>query len=110
MDFSRRLPAIILSLTGLVSPSSSLAQEKQTDAPIKVQTTLVSVPVIVSDREGRYISGLKAGDFKLYQDPAEQKISVLDAVEEPLNIALLLDTSHSTAQVLGDIKKSAAKF
>jgi len=31
-------------------------------------------------------------------------------VEEPLNIALLLDTSHSTAQVLGDIKKAAGNF
>ena len=110
MDFSRRLPAIILSLTGLVSPSSSVAQEKQSDAPIKVQTTLVSVPVIVSDRQGRYISGLKLENFKLYQDRIEQKIAIFDAAEEPLNIALLLDTSHSTSQVLEDIRKDAASF
>ncbi len=62
------------------------------DAPIKVQTTLVSVPVIVSDRQGRYISGLKAADFKLYQDRAEQPIASFDAVEEPLNVALIIDT------------------
>jgi VWFA-related protein len=97
-------------LTGLVSPSSSVAQEKQSDAPIKVQTTLVSVPVIVSDRQGRYISGLKLENFKLYQDRIEQKIAIFDAAEEPLNVALLLDTSHSTSQVLEDIRKDAASF
>ena len=110
MDFSRRLLAILLSLTGLISASSSVAQEKQGDAPIKVQTTLVSVPVIVSDRQGRYVSGLKLENFKLYQDRIEQRIAIFDAAEEPLNIALLLDTSRSTLQVLDDIKKDAGNF
>ncbi len=98
---------ITLSFPGLLS---ILAQAKQSDAPIKVQTTLVSVPVIVSDRQGRYISGLKLEDFKLYQDRIEQPIAVLDAAEEPLNIGLLLDTSQSTEPVLSDIKKAAVNF
>jgi len=110
MSFRRTALAVFLALPICASLVSTLAQERQTDTPIKVQTTLVSVPVIVSDRQGRYVSGLKAADFKLYQDRAEQTISVFDAVEEPLNIALLLDTSHSTAQVLGEIKKAAGNF
>jgi VWFA-related protein len=101
---------MLLSLTGFISPSTSVGQEKQTDAPIKVQTTLVSVPVIVSDREGRYVSGLKLENFKLYQDRIEQRIAIFDSAEEPLNVALLLDTSHSTSQVLDDIKRDAASF
>jgi Ca-activated chloride channel homolog len=112
LKMSHRRTALAMSLMALGFPGllSTLAQEKQSDAPIKVQTTLVSVPVIVSDRQGRYISGLKLEDFKLYQDRIEQPIAVLDAAEEPLNIGLLLDTSHSTAQVLGDIKKAAVSF
>jgi VWFA-related protein len=89
---------------------STAVQGQQPDTPIKVQTTLVSVPAIVSDRQGRYISGLKREDFKLYQDRIEQTIVVFEAPEEPLNIALLLDTSRSTEQVLDDIKKDAANF
>jgi VWFA-related protein len=114
MNFNRRLLAIILALTGfigsVVGSGATLAQEKQGDAPIKVQTTLVSVPVIVSDRAGRYISGLKIESFKLFQDRVEQRIAIFDAAEEPLNIALLLDTSRSTAQVLDDIRKDAGNF
>jgi VWFA-related protein len=105
-----RIGLVISLLLTLPGFTSTLAQEKQSDTPIKVQTTLVSVPVIVSDREGRYVSGLKLGDFKLFQDRIEQPIAVLDAAEEPLNIALLLDTSHSTQPVLGKIKKAAGEF
>ena len=110
MSFRHTALAACLALPICASLASTLPQERQTDAPIKVQTTLVSVPVIVSDREGRYISGLKAGDFKLYQDRAEQRISVFDAVEEPLNVALLIDTSRSTQAVLDDIKSAGVKF
>ncbi len=109
-----RLPRIalatFLTLANCVTFASTPAQEKQTDPPIKVQTTLVSVPVIVSDREGRYIAGLKAADFKLYQDRLEQPISIFDTAEEPLNVALLIDTSKSTQPVLDDIKSAARKF
>lgn len=70
----------------------------------------MSVPVIVSDRQGRYISGLKAPDFTLYEDRNKQPISFFADTEEAINVALLLDTSRSTAGVLDDIKKAAKEF
>src|SRR5262249_47677955 len=73
---------------------------QSTDDAIQLKSTLVSVPVIVSDRSGRYISNLKREEFKLYEDRAEQKIAVFDTEEEAINVALLLDTSRSTAGVL----------
>jgi VWFA-related protein len=100
----------VISLAALLIAAGPSSAQNQSDAPIKVQTTLVSVPVIVSDRAGRYISGLKLANFKLYQDRIEQRIAIFDAAEEPLNIALLLDTSRSTSQVLDDIKKDAGNF
>ena len=110
MSFLRTILAAILAVPICASLAPTRAQEKQADTPIKVQTTLVSVPVIVSDRQGRYISGLKTGDFKLYQDRAEQPIALFDAAEEPLNVALLIDTSKSTLPVLDDIKSAGVKF
>ena len=101
---------IIFAICLAFVPFFTLAQEKRADEPLKLQTSLVNVPVIVSDRQGRYIAGLKAEDFKLYQDGLRQEIAFFDAAEEPLNIALLLDTSKSTRQVLDDIKKAAADF
>ena len=86
------------------------AQERSADEVIKVNTTLVSVPVIVSDRDGRYIPDLKQADFGILQDGKDQKIDFFAAVEEPINVALLIDTSHSTRNVLDDIKSAAHKF
>jgi VWFA-related protein len=66
--------------------------------------------VIVSDRQGRYISGLQVSDFTLYKDRVKQTIAVFDSVEEPLNVALLLDTSKSTQDVLSKIRDAAKNF
>jgi VWFA-related protein len=80
------------------------------DDVIKVNTTLVSVPVIVSDRDGRYIPDLKASDFSLRKDGLDQKIDFFAAIEEPINVAILIDTSQSTRPVLSEIKKAAERF
>ena len=60
-------------------------QDSQPVDVIKVYSNLVSVPVIVSDRDGRYIPGLKQDDFKLYDNNTQQKLSFFDTAEEPLN-------------------------
>jgi len=72
--------------------------------------TFVSVPVSVSDREGRYISGLKRDDFRIYQDGQEQKISFFATEDEPVSVALLIDTSASTKFVLSEIRQAAKDF
>lgn len=94
----------------LLALSAARGQDSQPAEVIKVYSNLVSVPVIVSDRDGRYIPGLRREDFKLYDNNTEQKLSFFDAAEEPLNIALLLDTSRSTQGVLDDIRKAARGF
>src|SRR5262245_25402182 len=86
--------------------SAAIAQ----DEVIKVNTTLVSVPVIVSDRQGRYVANLKASDFSLQRDGKDQKIDFFASVEEPINVAVLIDTSHSTEPVIDDIKTAAERF
>ncbi len=93
----------------LLSPLATPAQDKSSDT-IKVETTLVSVPVIVSDRQGRYISGLKQADFTLTDDKVRQQIAFFAATEEPFNVALILDTSRSTQFVLNDIRHAAKEF
>lgn len=86
------------------------AQEKAPDETIKVETKLISVPTTVSDRNGRYIPNLTAADFQIFQDGVQQNIEFFAATEEPITVALLIDTSQSTRPVLSDIKDSAKSF
>ena len=104
-----------LSLCGVVllllcSSAATAQPQKVAGQPFRVETALVSVPVVVSDQKGRFVPGLKATDFKLYQDGMEQPVSLFVTSDRPINIALMLDTSKSTVAVLGKIKKAAAGF
>ena len=107
--FSPRSIISIIALVFVCWPSAIFVSAQE-DQSIKLQATLVSVPVIVSDRQGRYMGGLKMSDFTLYKDRVQQTIAAFDSVEEPINVALLLDTSKSTSNVLDEIKDAATDF
>jgi len=98
--------AFVLALLAL----PARAQEPQVVDTIKIDTNLISVPVIVSDRDNRYVPDLKVDAFRLFDNQVEQKISYFDTGEEPLNVVLMLDTSLSTSGMLDDIKKAAREF
>ena len=80
------------------------------DAPLKVKTVLLNVPVIVSDKEGRAIAGLSKENFKVTANGEPQTIEYLTDVAAPMNVAILMDTSGSARNVLGDIKRAARDF
>ena len=103
-----RFGLILAVITLLAIPAR--AQEPQTVDTIRIDTNLISVPVIVSDRDNRYVPDLKVEAFKLFDNQAEQKIVYFDTGEEPLNVVLMLDTSLSTSGVLDDIRKAAKEF
>ena len=104
----RSLVLLCLTVALLVVPI--IAQEKSADEVIKINTTLISIPVIVTDRQGRYVPDLKQADFGIFQDGIEQQVDFFADTEEPINIAVLIDTSNSTRDVLGDIKSAAKKM
>src|SRR5687768_6414983 len=78
--------------------------------PAQSDKTFISVPVSVSDREGRYISGLKKDDFTILQDNKPQKVTFFATEDEPVSVALLIDTSASTKAVLDKIRDAAKDF
>lgn len=85
------------------------AQDPQQQT-IKIPTTLVTVPVIVTDRFGRFITGLDRGDFNVREDGVAQKLEDFSSTEAPFNVALLIDTSRSTQNKLSHIRKAALAF
>lgn len=83
---------------------------EEDDAPIKVETLLLTMPVTVSDDKGRNVAGLKKENFTIYQNGFEQDIEYFFNEEAPMNVAILIDTSASTEKVLDKIQKAAADF
>lgn len=77
---------------------------------VKIDTNLVTVPVIASSRTGNYITDLRKEEFKLAEDGVAQEIAFLAAVNVPFYVVLMLDTSASTQEKLGEIKRAALAF
>ena len=78
---------------------------------VRVETTLVTVPVIASDGGGRYVPDLTAEDFNVSEDNAEQKVAFFAAVNEPFSVVLMLDTSASaTVEKLRQVQDAAVAF
>jgi VWFA-related protein len=80
------------------------------DGVIRVETNLVTMPVSVLDRDGRFIAGLQQKDFKIYEDGVEQKIDRFESVEQPFTVVLLIDVSPSTAFRIEEIQNAAITF
>ncbi len=77
---------------------------------VRVETQLVSVPAVVTDREGKPLTGLHADNFLVFEDGRPQKIANFSTTEAPFEVALLLDTSGSTRQDVGLIRRAALAF
>ena len=77
---------------------------------IRVNANLVSVPVIVMNRDGHYVVDLTRNDFRIFEDGEEQTITHFSNVDNPFSVALLIDTSGSTAPFLDEIKAVAKTF
>jgi VWFA-related protein len=85
-------------------------QEVDAGDIIRVNTTLVTIPVSVMDRDGRYVPNLQKEDFRLWEDGVEQQVAFFSSVDKPFSVVLMLDTSPSTQFRLEDIQDAAISF
>jgi Ca-activated chloride channel family protein len=77
---------------------------------LRVNTTVVTVPVSVTDRTGRYIADLSKEEFRIFENGLEQEIAYFATVEKPFTVVLMLDTSSSIWSKLGQIRDAAIVF
>jgi VWFA-related protein len=77
---------------------------------IKVETGVVSIPVKVLDRNGRFIGGLRKENFKVFEDGVQQQIEYFSNEQQPFTVALVLDMSYSAKFKAEEIQTAALAF
>lgn len=77
---------------------------------IRFDTSLVTIPVSVLDRYGRYVPLLRRENFRILENGVEQKIAYFATTDSPFTVVLLIDTSGSTQYRLEDIQNAAIQF
>ena len=102
-------PAELPAPTPPVNPLDSIIIPTD-DEVIKVNTQLVSVPVRVMDKKGRFIGGLAKENFRVFEDGKEQQIDLFSNEHEPFTVALVLDMSYSTKFKIAEIQSAAIAF
>jgi Ca-activated chloride channel homolog len=84
--------------------------DPQAATSFRADTTLVLVPVSVTDPSNRYVLGLEKQDFHLFEDDVPQNITHFSSEDAPLSIGLLVDTSGSMGFKLDTSRRAVVEF
>jgi Ca-activated chloride channel family protein len=85
----------------------------QDDDVIRVNTDLVVLNITVTDKTGQYVKGLKASDFKVYEDGVEVQANMIASFslqESPYAAVVLLDSSGSMEARFSLARSAAIRF
>lgn len=89
------------------APVASAAGEEDL---IRIESTLVTIPVSVFDRDGIYIRNLEQKDFEVFENGKKQEIALFGSADKPFTVVLLLDTSYSADNKIEEIQAAARAF
>jgi VWFA-related protein len=101
--FSISFPS--LSLDGITT-----RQHQDDEEVVRVNSDVVVLNITVTDASGKFVTGLTAKDFRIFEDSAEQRISSFGAEETPFAAAILLDFSGSMEQRVTLARSAAIRF
>jgi VWFA-related protein len=109
IGFSVQLPGQV-SITPRAkgkAPEETVLDRK---ADIRVDTTLVLVPVAVTDSIGRFVTGLEKENFKVSEDKVDQEILKFSSEDAPLSVGFVFDTSGSMGDKLRRSREAVKEF
>jgi Ca-activated chloride channel family protein len=77
---------------------------------IRSGVELVSLSVTATDGQGKYTTDLNEDEFEVFEDGAKQKLTFFSKIQQPISLALLLDTSASMDERMGTAQEAAVGF
>ena len=111
MDFSRRSCITVIAAAALQRLLAAQKPAAASDTTFSTDVKVVNIFATVRDRKGKIVKGLTQNDFVLDEDGQPQTIRYFSAESDlPLTLGLLVDTSGSTRNVLGDERSASYGF
>ncbi len=95
------------SRTPAADPNESITDRR---SDIRVDTTLVLIPVSVTDPMSRFVTGLDKENFKLSEDKVDQEITQFSSEDAPLSVGIVFDTSGSMGAKLQRSRQAVTQF
>jgi len=111
---SLAVPAVVQAQQPAAKPSATPpGTADQSDQSERIFIRRVRLPITVVDKKGQFVPGLTKNDFVILEDKVQQQIETFsDDLGEslPVYVAVLMDTSPSTAGKLKFEQESALNF
>ncbi len=106
------LLALLWMVPSFLAQSRSAGRALQLeDRRIKAEVSLVSVIASVLDKNGRPVPDLPKAAFEVYEEGVKQQVEVFEQeTQQPLDLALMIDSSLSTLKELSFEKEAASHF
>jgi VWFA-related protein len=80
------------------------------DYSIQVNVPLVTLDVMALTKEGQFIPGLKEGNFQVYENGVEQKISSFSQSQAPITAVLLVEFAATNYSFMYDALNASYYF
>src|SRR4051794_21168497 len=77
--------AAVTAASGLVTGQGQAPTPQQPPITFRAETNYVEVDTRVLDRDGKFVPGLKAEDFEVFEDGKPQKVSSFSLVNIPVD-------------------------
>ena len=105
----------VLELPSRPQPATPDLPGQQTVIPPSPQPTTVRpsqmITVTVTDRDGRYVPGLRREDFVVYEEDMPQAITYFNTgQDEPVSLGLIVDTSGSMLNKIVSARRALRRF
>jgi Ca-activated chloride channel homolog len=96
--------------TATPTPTPS-ATPSDGEAVERIESDATNLLLTAKDAKGRFVTTLKAEDIRVLEDGVPQQVSLFEReTDEPVSLALLVDTSASQEKVMQDEKDAASAF
>jgi Ca-activated chloride channel homolog len=99
-----------IALAAVFAAAAATALGAQQGNRIRSGVELVSLNVTVTEGTNKYVTDLNEDDFEVYEDGARQKLTFFSKTQQPISLALLLDTSASMDERMGIAQEAAIGF
>jgi len=91
-------------------PKAAAPSEILPKGNIRVDTTLVLIPVTVTDPLNRFVTGLEKENFRIFEDKTEQQVVQFSSEDAPLSVGVIFDCSGSMGAKLEKSRQAVAQF
>src|SRR6201997_283273 len=78
--------------------------------PLKVDVSLVLVPVTITDPMNRLVTGLDKENFEVYENKQEQELRTFSSEDAPVSIGVIFDMSGSMSSKIERAREAVIEF